>query len=179
MKSLDKILVPTDLSGASRRGLRYACALAIDQKAAVVVVHVANEFGAWELYPDEFSFTNPAGRAWPIDRVLSEASLELNRFLEPHLDSLKNVPAATKRVVLGPIPQQIVAVAEEEHTDLIVMSPHRRALRHLLGGSITDRVTRISPCPVLAVTHPLPSRPWRGKLVPALFGWPRQKAATF
>ena len=34
----------------------------------------------------------------------------------------------------------------------------------------TDRVTRLSPCPVLSITAPQPSNPWRGKLLPLLFG---------
>ena len=46
MKRLEKILVPTDLSEQSRMALRYACSLAADEKAALVVLHVANEFQA-------------------------------------------------------------------------------------------------------------------------------------
>ncbi len=179
MKRLEKILVPTDLSENSRRGLRYACSLAADSKAALVILHVANEFEAWELHSDEFSFLDPAGRAWPKDRVLSEANLELNRFLEPHLESMKRIPSVTKRVRLGPIPLWIAMVAEEEKTDLIVMSPRRLlGIRRLLTCSVTERVTRMSPCPVLAVTPPLPSQPWRGKLIPSLLGWSKQRVAS-
>ncbi len=180
MKRIQKLLVPTDLSEDSRRGLVYACSLAEENKGSLTVLYVTNEFEAWELYTDEFSFMDSAARrAWPTDRVLSEASLDLNRFLERHLEAMKKLSSVTKRVVLGPIGEQIVTVAEEEKADLVVMSPRRhRGLRHILRGSITDRVTRMSPCPVLSVTPPLPSRGWRGKLAPVLFGWPRQKTAT-
>lgn len=180
MKRIQKLLVPTDLSENSRRGLLYALSLAEEAKGALTVLHVANEFAAWELCGDEFSFLDSAMRqAWPTDRVLSEASLDLNRFLERHLDAMKKLSAVTKRVVLGSIAEQIVTIAEDEKADLVVMSPQRhRGLRHILRGSITDRVTRMSPCPVLSVTPPLPSRAWRGRLVPSLFGWPRQKTAT-
>ncbi|MGB7947139.1 MAG: universal stress protein, partial [Candidatus Binatia bacterium] len=65
-----------------------------------------------------------------------------------------------------------------EKADLVVMSPRRhRGLGRIFSGNITDRVTRMSPCPVLSVTPPLPSPTWRGKLVPTFFGWPRQSAA--
>lgn len=179
MKTIQKLLVPTDLSDNSRRGLLYACSLAMENKGVVTILHVANEF-AWELYTEELSFLEvTTKRAWPSDRVLSEASLDLNHFLEPHLEALKELPCAIKRVVLGPVAEQIVTVAEEEKADLVVMSPQRRrGLRHLLKGGITDRVSRMSPCPVLSVTPPLPSRAWRGRLRPAFFGWPRQKTAT-
>lgn len=179
MKTIQKLLVPTDLSENARRGLLCACSLAGENKGSVTILHVANELAAWELYSDEFSFLIPGSRAWPSDRVLSEASLDLNHFLEPHLEALKQLPCVTKRVVLGPIAEQIITVAEEEKSDLVVMSPRRhRGMRHILRGSITDRVTRMSPCPVLSVTPPLPSRAWRGKLAPVLLGWPRQKTAT-
>jgi nucleotide-binding universal stress UspA family protein len=92
---------------------------------------------------------------------------------------LKRLPSVTKKIVLGPIVEQIVMVAEDEKADLVVMSPLRyRGLRHLFRGGITDRVSRMSPCPVLSVTPPLPSRAWRGTLRPAFLRWPRQKTAT-
>lgn len=179
MKRIQKLLVPTDLSDNSRRGLLYACSLATENKGVLTILHVANEFAAWELYCDEFAFLEPAGRAWPTDRVLAEANLDLNRFLEPHLEAMKNIPSVNERLVLGAIPEQIVTVAEEEKADLVVMSPRRhRGLRRILSGGITDRVTRMSPCPVLSVAPPLPSRPWRGALLPVPFRWPRQRPAT-
>jgi len=178
MNRLNKILVPTDLSENSRRALNYGCWLAAENQAAIVVLHVADEINAWELHCEDLAFVGTNQKLWPIDRVLAEASLDLSRFLEPHLESLKKVPSANKRVVLGPIAQQIVAIAEEDKADLIVMSPRRRrGLRHFLNGGVTDRVTRLSPCPVLSITAPLPSTPWRGKLAPLLLGWPRQRAA--
>ena len=70
-----------------------------------------------------------------MDRVLAEASLDFSRFLEPSIGSLKKCAAASKRVVLGAVPQQIAAVAEEEKADLVIMSPRRHAgLRHWLFG---------------------------------------------
>lgn len=178
MKRLNKILVPTDLSDNSRRALKYGCWLAAEEQAAIVVLHVADELNAWELHCEDLAFVGINQKLWPIDRVLAEASLDLSRFLEPNLESLRKVPSASKRVVLGPIAQQIVAIAEEDKADLIVMSPRRRrGLRHFINGGVTDRVTRLSPCPVLSITAPLPSTPWRGKLTPRLLGWPRQRAA--
>jgi universal stress protein A len=173
MKQVKKILVPTDLSDQSRRGFCYACSLATEESADLVVLHIANEFKAWELFSDDFGFLYTASRTWPIDRVLAEATLDLNRFLEPHLKLTKNIATITKRVILGSIPEQISAIAGEERADLIVMSPRRhRDVRRFLNRSITDRVSRMSPCPVLSVTSPLPSLHWRRrKTFPAFFGW--------
>lgn len=178
MKRLSKILVPTDLSENSRRAVNYGCWLAAEDKAALVILHVTNELNAWELNCEELAFVAASQRVWPIDRVLAEAALDLNRFLEPHLENLKAVPRVSKRVLLGSAAPQIVSVAEEEKADLVVMSPNRRrGLRHFLLGSVTDRVTRLSPCPVLSITAPLPSRTWRGKLTP-IFHWARPRPAA-
>lgn len=178
MKRLSKILVPTDLSENSRRAVNYGGWLAAEDKAALVILHVTNELNARELSCDEFAFISAGQRVWPIDRVLAEATLDLNRFLEPHLESLKKAPCVVKRVLLGSVAPQIVSVAEEERADLIVMSPNRRrGLRHFLIGGVTDRVTRLSPCPVLSITAPAPSRTWRGKLTP-IFNWARLRPAV-
>jgi len=173
MKQLEKILIPTDLSEHSRRAMVYGCWLATEQKASLVMLHVANEFHASEFYSDDWSFVQLDGK-WPVDRVLAEASLDLSRFLEPSIASLKKCTRVSKRVVLGSVPQQIAAVAEEEKADLVIMSPRRHAgLRHWLFGSVTDQVTRLSPCPVLSIAEPLPSKPWRGRLGQEVFKWSR------
>ena len=115
--------------------------------------------------------------AWPVDRILREASLDLSRFLEASVEDLNKAPNATKRVVTGPIPQRIANTAEDEQADLIVMSPRsRRGLRHLLRGSISDTVTRISPCPVLSITPRFAAAPRRGELIPAWSPWRRRPA---
>jgi len=160
MKQLETILIPTDLSEYSRRALVYGCWLATKEKtSSLIILRVANELHAWEFYSDELSFVQ-VDRNWPIDRVLAEASLDLSRFLEPSMASLEKCPRASKRVVLGPIAQQIAAVAEKEKADLVIMSPRRDAtLRHWFFGSVTDTVTRLSPCPVLSIAEPLPSKP--------------------
>ena len=178
MMHLKTILVPTDLSQRSKRSLRYALSLATEYSATVTVVHVANELISWELYCDEFSFMLPVQRAWPADRVMAEASLDLSNFLEPYSDMIKRLPGISKRVVLGPIADEIVSAAEDLQADLIVMSPRRlTGVKRILTPSITDQVMRISPCPVLTVIDPLPSRPWQGKLTTRLFGWPRPRFA--
>jgi universal stress protein A len=179
MMHLKNILVPTDLSQRSKRSLRYALSLATEYSASIMVLHVANDFDCGELYSDEFSLLIPVQRAWPADRVKAEASLELSNYLEPYKDTIRRLPGISKRVVLGPIADGIVSAAEDLQADLIVMSPRRlKGLKRIITPSITDRVMRISPCPVLSVIDPLPSRPWRGKLITRLCAWPKPRFAS-
>ena len=53
----------------------------------------------------------------------------------------------------GSAPDAILSFAQTHKTDLIVMGTHgRRGYDRLMLGSVTDRVMRRSPCPVLAVS---------------------------
>ena len=47
---------------------------------------------------------------------------------------------------------QIVTAASAEGCDLIAMATHgHTGLKHLLLGSVAERVVRLAPCPVLTV----------------------------
>ena len=177
MKHLKRILVPTDLSEHSRRALAYGAWLSGEESASLIVLHVANDFHAWDVPGDDFPLAELSPKAWPADRVLQEAGLDLSHFLEVSIEELKKATGATRRVTMGPVAERIAAIAEDEKTDLIIMSPRRRrGLRHLLLGSITDTVTRISPCPVLSLAPVRPSAPWRGEPIHLWTPWRRRPA---
>ena len=56
------------------------------------------------------------------------------------------------RVVIGRPAGEIVRVAGDEKADLIVMGTlGLTGLQHLLVGSVTEKVVRTAPCPVLTV----------------------------
>lgn len=111
--------------------------------------------------------------------MLTEAAIELNRFLDCHSASLSRIPRLNKRLVFGSVPEQIVAIAAEENADLVVLSPRRqRGWQSLFTVGITEKVTRMSPCPVLSIVPLLPSQQWRGKLSAISFGWSRPSVET-
>jgi universal stress protein family protein len=94
--------------------------------------------------------------------------LDLNRFVEPSFGHFRRVGRMRCTVVLGDVAEKIVDVAGDEDADLIVMSPRRRgSFARLILGSATDKVTRLSPCPVLSVCRDTPKTP-RGKELPPL-----------
>ena len=176
MKHLNRILVPTDLSEHSRRALRYGAWLAAEENAGLIIAHVVRDLNAWNIPCDDYALPLDP-KPWPLDRALQEAGTDLSHFLEASTEELRGAASATKRVVFGPIAERIAAMAEDEKVDIIIMSPrHKRGLRHLLFGSITDTVTRISPCPVLSIAPVRPSTPWRGELVPPWSVWRRRPA---
>jgi nucleotide-binding universal stress UspA family protein len=55
----------------------------------------------------------------------------------------------------GIAPDSILSFAQERKTDLIVMGTHgRRGYDRVVLGSVTNRVMRRAPCPVLAICKP-------------------------
>jgi nucleotide-binding universal stress UspA family protein len=55
-------------------------------------------------------------------------------------------------VVIGTPYQRILAVAHEEHADIIVMNIHGKGmLERALMGTTAERVLRAAECPVLAI----------------------------
>lgn len=69
MNRLEKIIVPTDLSEQSRTAIEYGAWLAAENNGHLLILHVANEFAAWELYDDASGYSE----TWPVDRVFAEA----------------------------------------------------------------------------------------------------------
>ena len=56
------------------------------------------------------------------------------------------------RIAPGLPAEQVVRLAKSEKTDMIVMGTHGRSgLKRLMIGSVTDKVIRSAPCPVLVV----------------------------
>jgi nucleotide-binding universal stress UspA family protein len=50
---------------------------------------------------------------------------------------------------------EIINSAKDLPADLVVMGTHgRTGLKHMLIGSVAEKVVRKSPCPVLTVKHP-------------------------
>jgi nucleotide-binding universal stress UspA family protein len=162
-----RILVPTDLSLNSRMGLRYAFSSAEQCRAEVVILHVASEWPVWQAMSDEMGFVDSNVYRWTVDRIVNEAVLDLNRFLEGHVEEIRRLPKVRKRVVLGKVVDKVVEVALHEEADLIVMAKRRRnVLARILSRSITEAVSRTAPCPVLSLCPPQQQRPWRGRRVP-------------
>jgi nucleotide-binding universal stress UspA family protein len=70
MKRLKTIIVPTDLTENSRGALSYGCWLAEEERATLVILHVANDLDAWNCYSEDLAYVQLNRQPWPIDRVL-------------------------------------------------------------------------------------------------------------
>jgi nucleotide-binding universal stress UspA family protein len=147
-RGINNILVPVDYSKCSLAGLRYAIEFAKKVAARLIVLHVADlgpqlmteGCGVYHLSP----YQEAAGR---VSKPQMRAFLRGVNF--------ESVPFQTSAIA-GFCPEGICRAAEKEKVDLIIMSTHgRTGLKHVLIGSVAERVVRHAPCAVLVVpSHP-------------------------
>ena len=142
------ILVPHDFSSPAN----HAAALARDEAKAhggkLLLLHVV------EL-PAQFT----QDTALVPDTTGAPVSVRdyATRGAESHLDDIaarlgKDGTKPTVFIRFGKPAEEILAFAEDNAVDLIVMGTHgRTGLAHLLAGSVTERVVRTSKVPVLTV----------------------------
>ena len=77
------------------------------------------------------------------------ADRELSKLV---VDEVRGVVAADTLVRTGAPTEEIVNAAKKLPADIIVISTHGRGgLKHVLLGSVAERVVRHAPCPVLVV----------------------------
>jgi nucleotide-binding universal stress UspA family protein len=134
------ILVPTDGSDASAAALDHALSLASQYGARVHGLYVVD----WEPYG-----LVEEGKSILVDTLHSEGATAVASVEEAAGSA--GVDARTS-VVEGDVHRRIVDYVDEEGIDLIVMGTHgRRGLDRLILGSVTERVVRSSPVPVLTV----------------------------
>lgn len=147
-----RILVPTDFSDCSDQALEYALDLAARVGAQILVC-----FSGTVPNYEVAALVDPGVRA-AAEVMLSQAQTAA-RGWETELAALcarkqgHGVPLSSK-LLSGPPAEAIADCARDERIDLIVVgSRSRPGVRHLLLGSVAERVLRLAPCPVLVV-HP-------------------------
>ncbi len=145
MLEIKLILCPIDFSEFSVRAYHHAVSLAEHYQAKLVAQHVVE---LWR-HPSA-SFAASAGLYEEFEQALRESgSKQLQEFVKnhPHHEIQPELV-----VHQGIAPDSILSFAQAEKTDVIVMGTHgRRGFDRLMLGSVTDRVMRRAPCPVLAV----------------------------
>ena len=140
---LKNILVATDFSESAAVALNYGRDLARTFNARLHLVHMVED--VMVRYSPEVSFAAPElqknleDRAW---RELRARITEDDRAftIVPVVQTCVNIPNA------------IVEYAKSNSIDLIITGTHGRGpIKHLLMGSVAERVVRLAPCPVLTV----------------------------
>jgi nucleotide-binding universal stress UspA family protein len=148
MIDLHRILVPTDFSKHSNNALTYAVAFAEKFGAELHLLHVVQDLALF--IPDAVTAMPPV--ALPVDQITLAAREALDRVIrEQGLERFTVRPEVREGTPFA----EIIRCAREKDIDLIVMGTHgHTGLAHMLLGSVTEKVVRKAPCPVLTVRHP-------------------------
>jgi nucleotide-binding universal stress UspA family protein len=127
------------------RALEYALSLAQQATARLILLHVL------EGFVDDPELTELRDlKVFEYYRHLEEDAERRLATAVPEDARLWARPV--KRVAKGKAYRQILALAEEDGADLIVMGVHGKgALNRLLFGSTTHHVIRAARCPVLTI----------------------------
>ena len=142
MITLKKILCPIDHSDCSKEALKYAVTFAMKDEAKLYLLHII----------DIRSF-NEGLEAMSM-QIPDEETLELLRIklLDCIPEEMRDDMNVEAIVVQGIPFAEIISTAREKDIDMIVIGSHgRTGIKHMMLGSVSEKVVRKAPCPVLTV----------------------------
>lgn len=148
MPAFERILCPVDFSEPAHLGLLTAVELARQFSAELLIVHVVPPVPVAAV-PEPV----PVFDVLTYERELTKsAEKEIERIIRDHVP--EDVTSRSK-ILDGDPAREIVAFAEVEKVDLIVMATHGESGWHrFVFGSVAEKVVRIAHCPVLTVPEP-------------------------
>jgi nucleotide-binding universal stress UspA family protein len=135
------ILLPIDLAHESswEKSLPVARALCEAFGAKLHVITVAQDIRTQmisQYFPGDFE-----------ERIARLSAMQLSDIVAKELSGID----VTEHVAIGQVYREIVAAAEREHCDLIVMASHRPELADILMGPNADHVARNTTASVMIV----------------------------
>jgi nucleotide-binding universal stress UspA family protein len=146
MNAYRRILAAVDGSAASSKALHEAIRLARAQRARLTLLHVVNDFAAYDYLESAGLEGNPlvllrqAGR-----RIVARAAAAAQKRGVKAKAVLAEIPS-------GAAAGAILREARRQRADLIVLGTHgRRGLDRLVMGSDAELVVRGAKVPVLVV----------------------------
>ncbi|MCC6503336.1 MAG: universal stress protein [Deltaproteobacteria bacterium] len=137
------IVCPIDGTELSEKSLKHAAYISKVSGGKIVLLHVMEKWNRAGHVTTDSSEWETIHKDWLSEgrTVLTNAAETLRDLGASHVDTMLRE---------GDASHEITAIAREVNADLIIMTTHRYSpIGKLFAGSITDNVTRNSPCPVL------------------------------
>jgi nucleotide-binding universal stress UspA family protein len=144
MREISRILCPVDLSDVSRHAIAHADLIARWYKSTITALHVCNPV---IVTPSDFALVGAGPVMILTDKDIREIRRQVAKCFHPARSVDVDVLVET-----GPPANQILERARLLPADLIVMGTHGEGgFRHLVLGSVAEKVLRQATCPVLTV----------------------------
>ena len=136
-----RIVCATDLSDLSNQAVHYGTSLAARFEAELLLCHVidlpvVSVHGAAYVYPHDY-----------VEGLKEDALQKLQDLMKGHRIRWKPLVPA------GPVASTLCNLASEEKADLVIAATHGRSgLKRWILGSVTERLVRTVPCPLMSIT---------------------------
>lgn len=147
MMDFKRIMFPVDFSEACEKVFPQVLSLASKHDATVHLFHVVRDLAKIGLFyvPGLELDTLKMDVAAGADKMMED-------FVARQVPQFKDVRTTVDIVTIGDEAEEIVRYAKENDIDLLVMPTHaRKGLAHAFLGSVTERVIRNSPIPVMVI----------------------------
>jgi nucleotide-binding universal stress UspA family protein len=149
MIAIKNILVPTDCSELSVKATKYAIKFAKQFNAQMTLLLVTATEPLAVL--NDYGYFSPELHQKLVVESSRRAETELKEFWDSIGDV--DVPAQLINVKGDPF-AEIVRYAKEKEIDIIIMGTRgHTGFKHVLMGSVAEKVVRYAPQPVLTVKH--------------------------
>ncbi|MEW6672111.1 MAG: universal stress protein [Thermodesulfobacteriota bacterium] len=143
-----RIICATDFSDLSNRAIPFALSLTREFGAKLYFCHVIGLpstaiYGEILLDPTEQQ-----------DKAVRFVHEQLGRLVDPHQTDWEAL------ISTGHTADEISRMAEMKSADMVIAATHGRSgLKRFLLGSVTERLMRILPCPLLVIPEPAADAP--------------------
>jgi len=146
MKQVKKILFPIDFASSFETLVPWVATFAAKFDAMVYVLFVAQDLAHFA------TFYVPHGNIEEFQKQAIDSATKRMAATVPEFS--QQFPKLETRVELGVPAEKILAFADKENIDMIIMGAHGRdALQRAIFGSVANKVVKSASCPVLTV-HP-------------------------
>jgi nucleotide-binding universal stress UspA family protein len=139
-RPIDTIFCATDFSKLSEQVVLYGITLAKEFNAKLIVCHVVDfptvsMYGEAVLEPIDHQNRFMEYARAEIDRLVSGAAIDYHAL-----------------VAVGNTTDEIAQLVNDHHADLVIAATHGRSgLKRFFLGSVTERLIRILPCPLIVL----------------------------
>jgi nucleotide-binding universal stress UspA family protein len=143
MKEIAQIIVPVDLGSQTDKLVEFAIYMANKLSAKISFIHVNESSAMGDMMMGSPSFEDlDKKRRAKVEQMLAD-------IVE---DNIGKCPNCSSDVLDGEAVAEIVAYAEKQNADLIIISTHgTKGLEKILLGSVAERVVKKAPCPTMVI----------------------------
>lgn len=148
---IKKILWPTDFSKNAAQALPYVSSLSEKYQAEVHLIFVVEDVHQYDHF---YGDASPTFLKEFQEKIIQKGGQQMEKICK---ESLASCPLYKKHIVVGDPAKEILKFINEEKVDLVVMATHGHGeerggeIKHFPFGSVSEKVVRNSPAPVLAI----------------------------